>query len=50
MGLFERSHLPDQNYFGLHRGPSRGLLCNGIMVSNSSCSSRLQGGPLATQE
>jgi len=50
MGLFERTHLPDQNSSVLCRGPSRGLHGDGFMVSITFLSGRLQGGPLATQE
>jgi len=55
IGLFERTHLPDQNSSSLRCGPSRGLHENGIMVSIAFSSSRpagktagkQQGGPLA---
>ena len=50
MGLFERTHLPDQIDSGLFRGPSRGLQCDALMESSPFLSSRPQGGPIATQE
>ena len=48
MRLFERTHLPDKTPSGLYRGPSRGLPCNGPMVSTTLRYGRLQGGPLTT--
>jgi len=50
MGLFERTHLPDQNDSGLFRGPIRGLQCDALMESTPFISSKPQRGPLATQE
>jgi len=40
MGLFERTHLSDQNPSALCRGPSRGLLGSGLMESTFFSSSR----------
>jgi len=40
MGLFESTHLLDQNSSTLCRGPSRGLHSHGLMVSPTFFSSR----------
>ena len=42
MGLFERTHLPDQISTALWCGPIRGLHGDGFMVSITFLSSRLQ--------
>ena len=47
MGVFDRTHLSDQNPSAPRRGPSSGLHSNAPMESTSFCSSRPQGGPLA---
>jgi hypothetical protein len=46
MGLFERTHLPDQSPSALCCGPIRGLHCNSLIVSTIFRSSRSQRGPL----
>ena len=48
MGLFESTHLPDQNPSALYCGPSRGLHLRSLMVSIAICSGRPQRGPLTT--
>jgi hypothetical protein len=50
MGLFERTHLPDKISSALCYGPSRGLHCNGLMVSITFYSSRPKRGSLTTVE
>ena len=47
MGLFERTHLPDQTFSDLWGGPIRGLYGDGPLESTAFCSGRSQGGPLA---
>jgi hypothetical protein len=46
MGFFERPYLSDLFSSALCCGPSRGLRCNGLMVSTTFRCSRLQRGPL----
>ena len=48
MGLFEKTHLPDQTSSTLCRGPSRGMHCKRLMVSTTFYSSWPQRGPFCS--